>query len=114
MTQLNPAELSLLRATQLLWAAAEHADQPTTFADDLEQVLLQGAVRGLVWQAMVLLPEGLPLVGASPANSDCLGVIEEAEQELRARPIGEYPVGTSALIVAVCDTIATTKAKRWL
>jgi hypothetical protein len=114
MTDLSPAERSLLRATRLLWAAAEQADQPTASTGDLERVLLQGAVRGLVWQAMVLLPEGLPLFGATPARSGCLGILEEAEQELRARPIGEYPVGTSALVIAVCDTIATTRAGQWL
>ena len=45
---------------------------------------------------------------------DDVAALEEAEQELRAQPIWEYPVGTSAMVVALCDAIATTRAGAWL
>ena len=112
---LTAAQHSLLRATQLIHVAAQRAEtQAARGLDDLEAVLLLGAVRTLGWQAMVLLPEGLPLIGAVPSGVGCLAALEEAEQELRARPIWEYPVGTSALVVALCDAIATTRAGAWL
>lgn len=114
MAELTPAEQSLLRATQLVWAAANLPGPGDDPSDDLAGVQLLGAARTLAWQAMVLLPEGLPLTGAQPARSGCLGALEEAEQELRSRPVGEYPIGTSALIVAICDTIAITRAGGWL
>lgn len=111
MHNLTPAQSSLLRAVQLLFAAAE---QTSETRNDLAGELMLGAVRSLVWQAMVLIPEGLPLVGERSRTPDPVATLEEAEQELRTHPIWEYPAGISELIVAVCDTIATTRAGGWL
>ena len=111
MPTLTDTQASLLRATQLLSAAADQASETN---QDVAGELMLGAVRALVWQAMVLLPEGLPLAGQQPTTPGPLGALQEAEQELRKHPIWEYPAGTSALIVALCDTIATTRAGEWL
>lgn len=109
LTPTVEAEASLLRATQLLWAASLieiGLDLPI----DLSEVLLQDSIRILVWQAAALLPEGVPLDGAQPASPDLLATLEQVEAELRTRPIWEYPGGTSQLIVQICDVIGETRA----
>ena len=55
---LTCAQRSLLQATQLLWAASQN-DIDVDLATNLPEVLLQSAVRMLVWQAVSLLPDRL-------------------------------------------------------
>ena len=111
--EMTCAQRSLLRATQLLWAASQN-DIDVDLATNLPEVLLQSAVRMLVWQAASLLPDGLALEGAQPAPTGLLAALEEAETHLRARPICEYPDGTTDLVINLCDAIARTRAGEWL
>ena len=111
---LTAGERSLLRATQLIYAASRHARAASSRVAYLPGLLLEEAVRHLLWQAMTLLPEGLPLEGTQPRLSGCLQALEEAEAELRRRPVGEYPDGVSLLVVDLCDVIARTRAGAWL
>lgn len=112
MRDLSGAEVSLLRATRLLWAASQ-AEVDLDIATNLPQILVQDTIRMLVWQAAALLPDDLPLDGASVPGVELLTLLEQAETELRSFPIGLYPDGTSHLIAQVCDAIARTRAGGW-
>lgn len=113
MSDLSAAETSLLRATRLLRAASQ-IEIDLDVATNLPQVLIQDTIRMLVWQAAALLPDGLPLTGAPTAGVGLLVLLEQAERELRSFPIGQYPAGTSHLIVDLCDAIARTRAEVWI
>lgn len=110
---LTPAEASLLRATQLLWAAS-HIEVNLDLAVNLPQLLLQDTIRMLVWQGAALLPDDVPLEGARPVQPGLLPALNEAETELRSRPIWDYPAGTTGLVVGICDAVARTRAGAWL
>lgn len=114
--ELTPAERSLLRATQLLWDAGQ-AEIEIDLESNLPELMLQDAVRAMVWQAAALLPDGVPLDLATgrtnPDTLELLAALEHAEAELRTLPIWDYPVGVTRLIADICDAIARTRAAAW-
>ncbi len=106
---LKPGELSLLRATQLIHAAASDVSgDPGACAP--AALVREMAIKAVLWQAISLLPPGLPLVGVLPRRSGHLAALEDAEQELRRLPVGAYPAGIAALVADLCDLIADLKA----
>lgn len=113
MTDLTPAEASLLQAARLLWAASQ-TEVDLDLPGNLPQILLQDTIRALVWEAAALLPDNVPLVGAEPAQPGLLAALEQAEAELRSAPIWDCPAGTSQLIADICDAIARARAGAWL
>lgn len=101
------AVASLGRATELLWSAG----QLGVDYDDLPQLMVQDGIRMLVWQAADLLPDPVQFSDVPSADASLLVVLERVEAQLRARPIWEYPAGTSRLVVAVCDLVAQARAQ---
>lgn len=111
-TQLAPAEASLVRAAGLLRSASE-VEVNLDLEANLPQILVQDAARMLAWQAIALLPEGVEIPERSPTGAGLVELLQRADAELRSRPIGEYPTGTSRLIVDLCDVIAAARAGAW-
>lgn len=111
-TQLAPAEASLVRAAGLLRSACD-VEINLDLETNLSQILVQDAARMLVWQAVALLPNGAEVNEPPAAGSGLLELLQRAETELRSRPIAEYSLGTSRLIVDLCDVIAAARAGPW-
>ena len=112
-TQTSTAEASLGRAAGLLRKASQ-VETDLSLEANLPQILVQDAARMLVWQAAALLPDGTQVNDSFPdGGAGLFELLERAEAELRSRPIGEYPAGTSRLIVDLCDVIAAARAGAW-
>ncbi len=111
-TQLSPAEASLLRAARLLRSASQ-IEVDLDLEMNLSQILVQDAARMLTWQAVALLPERVEWNDSPAAGVGLVDLLQQAETQLRTRPIGEYPAGTSRLIVDVCDVITAARAGAW-
>lgn len=111
-TELSPADASLLRAARLLRSASQ-IEVDLDLETNLSQILVQDAARMLTWQAVALLPDDIKMNDGPAAGAGLVDLLQRAETELRTRPIGEYPAGTSRLIVDVCDVIAAARAGAW-
>ena len=105
MEGLTAGQRSLLRAAQLIEAAVEAVDAIDDQDKSLADWTWEGDVHAVGWQAVLLLPDGLSISRVEPESGDALAVLRAAEQELRRHPIWEYPEGTSALVVDLCDLI---------
>ncbi len=111
-TELSPAEASLLRAARLLRSASQ-IEVDLDLDTNLPQILIQDAARMLTWQALALLPDDIEINDSPASRAGLADLLQQAEAELRTCPIGEYPAGTSRLIVDVCDVIAAARAGAW-
>ena len=105
MTDLTPAQASLTRMAQLLQAAADAVEAVDDPARTWQDWAWEADLQALVWQAVLLLPEGTPIGRPDPATADPVAALNAAEQELRRYPIWDYPPGTSALVAGLCDLI---------
>lgn len=105
MDELTAGQRSLLRAAQLIEAAVEAIDAIDDQDKSPADWTWEGDLHAVGWQAVLLLPDELPIGRAEPPPNDALSALRAAEQELRQHPIWEYPAGTSALVAYVCDLI---------
>lgn len=117
MTTIEPttAAESLFRVTQLIIEASRLAEQEEVdLITNLAGAQFQSWVQLLMWQAVALLPDGLPADPILPPRADVLSTLEEAEKELRRFPIWEHPAGTTDLVIDLCDAISRTRAGAWV
>ena len=109
---LTAGEQSLLRAARSLQVAHVEARRDTARSGVVFPSELEQDCATLLLIAVTLLPEGLSLEGAIPAQPDAVGALVEAETELRRLPIYAYPTGTSRLVVLLCDVLASVREQR--
>lgn len=89
-----------------LWRAADLAFQAAAPNGDLELDLLSMAARDVAGKGADLMGAHRSLCDVrASAESDPGRLIREAEQVLAARPIEQWPVGISGLVVDVCDLV---------
>ena len=96
--------LTLQRVALCLVAAEVRAvDLPGTDADQCDFALCTAL---LTSQALRLLPPGVTVDDVpAPAHGEPLGLLQAAEQLIRAYPIEGLPPGTSRLVTDLCDLI---------
>ena len=97
--------LTLQRVALCLVAAEVRAvDLPGSDADQCDFALCTAL---LTSQALRLLPPGVTVddAPAPAADLDALGLLQDAEQLIRAHPIEDLPPGTSRLVTDLCDLI---------
>ena len=109
---LTAGQQSLLRAARSLHLAHVEARRDTARSGGVFPSELEQDCATLLLIAVTLLPEGLSLEGAIPAQPDAVGALVEAETELRRLPIYAYPTGTSRLVVLLCDVLASVREQR--
>ena len=106
---LTAGQRSLLRAARLIQFAHDEARLDTIRACGVFPSWLEQDCGTLLLLAVTLLPEGLPLTGATPGLAGCVNALSVAEAELRRLPIYAYPPGTSRLVVMLCDVLAAAR-----
>ncbi|NNM46945.1 hypothetical protein [Knoellia koreensis] len=96
---LATAAVLLARAADLTWAQAQTDPDP--------QLRFRGLGLDLAAsRALELTPVGIsPVPVAALAVEDPLELMRSAERALRVCPIEDLPVGSSQLVVAVCDLV---------
>lgn len=108
---LTAGQASLWRATQLIEQAGRAAETASSDLNTIPVRCREFDVKSLLWQALVLLPDDLPLDGPTPENAGCTALLAEAEAELRTFPLEDYPDGITELVVDLCDLIASSRAQ---
>ena len=88
-----------------LWRAADEAFVAAGPGGDLDLDFLSLAARSVAADGATLVPDPQLCDVPASAESDPGRLIREAEAVLAARPIEQWPTGTSALVVDVCDLI---------
>lgn len=96
---------SLERAVGLLMTAAERSRLATWDLEELGAFQRDTAVNEALWFATGLLEPDVVPVPVEVEQPGVLAVLQEVERELRRFTIGAYPVGTSAVVVLVCDLV---------
>jgi hypothetical protein len=96
-------EASLLLAARALQTAADQAEEDThtgraTYATETD-------VKVLLWLCASLLGEGRVLRDTFPTAGSVHALLQQAETELRRFPIGDYPAGTTDVVIGLCDLI---------
>lgn len=96
-------EGSLLLAARALQTAADQAEDDTRTGR--ATYVAETDVKVLLWLCASLLGEGRALRGTFPTAGSVHGLLQQAETELRRFPIGDYPAGTIAVVIGLCDLI---------
>ncbi|MCW4600232.1 hypothetical protein ON003_00345 [Janibacter hoylei] len=105
-TTRDPVLEELAGVVWRLWQAADQALAAIGPDSDFELYLQTMAVRDAACHGADLMGDQRRLCDV-PASTelDPRRLIREAEQVLAARPIEQWPVGTSGLVVDVCDLV---------
>ena len=106
-TTTDPAIKDLAGVVWRLWQAADLAFRAAAPEGDFELDQLSMAARNLAWVGADLLAEEHRGLCDVPASAERVpaALIREAEQVLAARPVEQWPVGVSRLVVGVCDLV---------
>src|SRR5664279_951764 len=96
-------EESLLLAARLLQAAADQAEDDTRTGR--ATYVTETDVKVLLWLCASLLGEGKVLRVTLPTAGSVHALLQQAETELRRFPIGDYPAGTTDVVIGLCDLI---------
>ncbi|MDN5715596.1 MAG: hypothetical protein L0G89_00020 [Janibacter sp.] len=102
---IDPAMLELAGVVWRLGTAADYA-LTEAMGNDLDPLgaLLATGAQLTASQSLQLLGDDVALCNEpASVSTDPVALIREAEQVLAARPIEQWPVGTSGLIREVCD-----------
>ena len=96
-------EGSLLLAARALQTAADQAEDDTRTGR--ATYVAETDVKVLLWLCASLLGEGSALRSACPTGRSIHALLRQAETELRRFPIGDYPAGTTDVVIGMCDLI---------
>ncbi len=103
MTVPMTPEWSLLLAARALQTAADQAEDDTQTGR--ATYVTETDIKVLLWLCASLLGEGRQLRGTSPTAGSAHALLQQAETELRRFPIGDYPAGTTDVVMGLCDLI---------
>ena len=100
-------EGSLLLAARALQTAADQAEDDTrtgraTYATETH-------IKVLLWLCASLLGKGKDLRSTCPSVRSVHALLQQAETELRRFPIGDYPAGTTDVVIGLCDLIRESR-----
>ena len=103
MTVPMTPEGSLLLAARALQTAADQAEDDTRTGR--ATYVTETDVKVLLWLCASLLGEGRVLRSTFPTAGSVHELLRQAETELRRFPVGDYPAGTTEVVIGLCDLI---------
>lgn len=100
-------EGSLLLAARALHTAADQAEDDTRTGRATH--VRETDIKILLWLCASLLGEGRDLRSTRPTNRSVHALLRQAETELRRFPLGDYPAGTTEVVIGLCDLIRDSR-----